>query len=123
MKPNLKTPGGFVVLPYDLGIMGISFTWEAYKAKYGVDLDDIFEIKEGVVGFRKDFKKPIYIAQNYDNSLPPVVPLTSTISVQTEDEKGLKLVISQLDTSDGISISYLLALYVKNDRTILVTEI
>ena len=58
--------GGFIQLPLPLE----RITWGEYKAKYGIDLDMIFEVVGGNPDFRvlirKDVNKPMMISGIYE---------------------------------------------------------
>lgn len=113
MKPNTKTLGGFVALPFP----NEELTWDEYKTKYGIDLEGIFVIEEGKVHFRPDFKKPIFLVQDYDLSCPPVAPALITNVVNGEGITGLHLAIPQIVVENGtITIPFYISLYLTNDK-------
>lgn len=61
-----KSVGGFI----QLIIPSEEMTWEEYKKKYGIDLDEIFEINErSNIRFRPEINKPILIS-GYENAYP-----------------------------------------------------
>lgn len=105
MKPNLKTPGGFVVLVYDPTIAGgeAPITFEAYKAKTGIDLHKIF-IKgdNGYPVFNHECKKPIYISQNHDIAVQAVSPILATYT--SSDNHELWLVLT-LGLGDNLTLA------------------
>lgn len=90
MKPNIKTLGGFVALV----VPEEPISWEAYKAKYGIDLDKIFKYVPDV-GITFIARKQILLCNDSEfaggqyMSVSPVVRLDKYTNEDGEIETGL----------------------------------
>ena len=71
MKPNTKTLGGFIALV----VPEETISWEAYKAKYGIDLDKIFKYVPDV-GITIVTRKPILLCLDEEWVDPHYLPVS-----------------------------------------------
>lgn len=113
------SPGGFIQLP----IPDDTYTWEQYKAIYGIDLDEIFDvIFVGSSYFVKQkYNKPLLLKDdNRGISLYPSM-YTDSGSYLPEDAY-LGYIYQIFDISDA-SVTQSIGVVVKGNKTIDIIDI